>query len=308
MNFRFSILALTLLLAAACNSPTKPTVQNPPPPPPPPKVDNAPPVIGAFTVQGTRPNEPANFADVSEEVPVNAVVTDADSTGRVGDLEFFWTAGVGTFIGSGTSVVWKAPASIDAPTVVTLTLEVVETYSSEGKNVENRVTSSTTVSLHDSVKEVGDMAVQFLRDFSDTGIKDASYVMRNFEPTCYGTADETADVAQHILNYTVTKWRVEAPATTIAFGGSCPFRAPLRPGDACVQVRTFWASTANRNVYDIFGNLIFKPGDTSTASGVDQVVAMYYKNQNRWRLCASDFNGDDPPQTSLFSRVRGLVP
>ena len=112
-----------------------------------------PPKIGAFTVQGTRQNEPPNFADASEQVPVSLEVTDAESA--ISALKFNWSASVGTFIGSGRDVTWKAPSSVPVPSTVTPKLEVVETFASQGRNAENRVTGSTTVSLHDSHKRSG---------------------------------------------------------------------------------------------------------------------------------------------------------
>ena len=76
-----------------------------------------------------------------------------------------------------------APASSGAPRLspplipinASLTLTVIERYASvdaSGLPVtqENRVSKSITVSVHDSRKEVGDMARQFLLDFSDSSI------------------------------------------------------------------------------------------------------------------------------------------
>ena len=138
-----------------------------PPVDPGPVVNNTPPVIGAFTVQGTRNNEPPNFADVVRRGADHGEVTDAESP--IADLKFNWSSSAGgTFSGSGPEVTWKAPAEVDAPATVTLNVEVVETYTSQGKTVENKPTGSTTVSLHDSMKEVGDMARLFLLDFSDS--------------------------------------------------------------------------------------------------------------------------------------------
>ena len=139
MNHRHLALALAMSAlvgaAAACSSstPTNPSV-TPPPVDPGPVVNNTPPVIGKFTVQGTRKNEPPSFADVSEEVPVSVEVTDAESP--ISSLKFNWSPSVGTFSGSGQNVTWKAPAAVDAPTTVTLNVEVVETYTSQGKTVE----------------------------------------------------------------------------------------------------------------------------------------------------------------------------
>jgi hypothetical protein len=308
MRLRFIVTACALsVVSLSCGgTPTTPSPSLPVTTPP--VVNNTPPLIVKFTAQGLRPNEPPNFADLTEEVPISVDVTDLESS--VNDLKFNWSATVGSFSGTGPKVVWKAPASAATPVGVTLELEVVETYTSAGKATENRVTGSTTVSLHDSNKEVSDIARQFLLDFSDSSIRDVPYIMRNFEPTCYGTTDETGDVTKNRTDFTIMPgWRVELPVTSVAFGGSCPFRAPTRPGDACSQIRTFWKSTANRDLRDPSGALVLRQGQTTTASGVDQVAAKYYKDQGRWRLCASDFNGDDPPQTSLRALLlRGLVP
>ena len=302
------VVAALLALISCGGTPTVPSPSPSPTPTPDPGpiVNNAPPVIIGFTVQGSRNNEPASFADLSEEVVVTANVVDNETP--IGNLKFNWTASVGTFTGSGSKVTWKAPASATTPVLVTLNLEVVETYTSAGKSVDNKVTGSTPVSLHDSATEVGDMARQFLIDFSTSSLRDVTQIMRNFEPTCYGTADETSDVARNRTDFTIQAgWRVEAASTTVNFGSFCPFRN--RPGDACAQVRTFWKSQANRDIFDSGGTLALHQGDVTTASGVDQVAAKYYKDQNRWRLCASDFNGDAVPQTSLrILSLRGLLP
>src|SRR5438874_5881123 len=248
MNVRYFICTLALLLAVACGSNT-PTTPNPPDTGPP--VNNTPPVIGKFTVQGTRSNEPPNFADASEAVPVTVEVTDAES--QTSDLKFNWSSDAGTFSGSGPKITWTAPSSVSAPSTITLNLEVVETYTSQGKSVQNTVTGSTTLSLHDSAKEVGDMAVQFLKDFSDTSITDVPHIMRNFQAGCYGTADETAQVANHITDFDVLTGDVSQASTTVQFGGACPYR--LKPGDACAQVRVHWISRAKHNLYWPWGEL-----------------------------------------------------
>ena len=111
MNVRYSICTLALLLAVACGSDT-PTTPNPPDSGPP--VNNTPPVIGKFTVQGTRANEPPNFADASEAVLVTVEVTDAES--QVSDLKFNWSSELGTFSGTGSKITWTAPATVVAST------------------------------------------------------------------------------------------------------------------------------------------------------------------------------------------------
>ena len=119
-------------------------------------------------MQGTRVNEPPNFADLLEDVDVAATVTDVES--QPSTFTYNWTAPVGTFIGTGATVKWRAPAAAATPLNVILTLEVVETYTSQGQSVQNKVTRTATVRLHNSVLEVTDISRQFLLDFSDSSL------------------------------------------------------------------------------------------------------------------------------------------
>ena len=275
------ILALTVIALSCGDPPNNPgPIINPPPPP----VNNTAPVITSITVQGTRGNEPANFADVSETVPVTAAVTDVESNVEL--LQYNWTATLGTFTGTGARVSWVAPSTVGEPTLVTITLEVVERF---GTNQENKVSRTATVALHDSIKEVGDMARQFLLNFSDTNIKDASVIMRDFGtaaicPEPNEIVSERSDVINHYTNYRMIESTVGNAAVTVNFGGSCPYR--FKRGDACAVVPVMWNSVDLRtNVRD-------------RHSGNDIVAAAFSRADNRWFLCASDYN-----RLSSFSLV-----
>jgi hypothetical protein len=259
---------------AACGSPSGPGPVTPPPPPPP---ANALPIIESIKVTGRRARQPANFADLSETVDVVAAVHDDETP--VTDLEFQWTASVGRFEGSGASVAWIAPPSASTPVDVALTLKLVEKYGQPGgpKIYQHDVSSSANVSLHDSAKEVGDMAKQFLLDFSDSSIRDISHIMRNFQPGCYGTADETEQVTENRRRFRIIESQVNEPATTIAFGGVCPFQR--RAGDACSGVSVFWRS------------MDLELNAPRADAGTDWLAAFYYPDQRRWRLCDSTFDG-----------------
>src|SRR5918993_1337474 len=147
---------------------------------------NSQPVIESITVQGSRPRQPANFADLGESIAVSAKVRDAETP--VEQLVYAWTATAGTFTGTGANVTWQAPATAPVavegltPATVTITLTITEKFGHPGGplSFEQSVWNTVNVALHDSVKEVGDMSRQFLLDFSNTNIKDANYVMRNF--------------------------------------------------------------------------------------------------------------------------------
>jgi hypothetical protein len=128
--------------------------------------------------------------------------------------------------------------------------------------------------------------------------------MRNFEPGCYGTDDEAEDVADNRENFTILESNIGQPGTSVGFGGACTFRR--RPGDACSRVPVYWRSQARKDLYDSRGRLVLKKGEISIATGVDQMAAMYYSSQKRWRLCDSAF---DAGSTTLTGEgIRGLVP
>ncbi len=219
------LLSGLLVFGTACTStPSKPTPPDPGPGPGP-VVQNTPPTIGAFRAQGSRTGQPANFVDLGESIALSVTVTDPESAAS--GLTFNWASTSGTFSGTGPSVTWRAPASATTPMDVTLALEVVETYQSQGRNVENRVTGSTTVSLHNSIQEVSDLARQFLLDFSSSSLS-VDYVMRNFEPGCYGTEAEASDVTDNRQDFTIIESNIGAASTTVGFGGACSVQEPPR--------------------------------------------------------------------------------
>ena len=286
------LLIVLIALGGACGrSPSGPDSLNPPaggvPTPPPGPVTPPPnnvPVIETISVEGKRPHQPAGFANLGDTVDVAATVRDDETA--VDHLQYVWTASTGAFSGTGPRVTWQAPAEAPAtPAEVTLQLEIVERY---GQNdaFEHRVSAGASLVLHDSVKEVGDMARQFLLDFSDSNILDVGYIMRNFDPDCYGTATETEDVARNRREFVVTASSVGPATVTVDFGGVCPFRA--RPGDACVHVPVFWASKR------------LSDGASGAVRGTDQVAAIYRPSRREWRLCDSQFDGEVAPVLRAF--------
>ena len=274
------------LFLQACGGSTPPTQ---PPPPPPPVINppqNALPSIATITVQGRRPKQPARFADAREVIDVTAIVTDAETP--VADLMYQWSATAGTFAGTGRTVAWTAPDSVAAPTTVTITLKVVEQYGYPGqaKIYSQEVSATQTLSLHDSVKEVGDMSRQFLIDFSTTQIPPAytasnywAYIMRNFKaaacPQPGEVAAEREDVERHYNNFTMHNYRVDPASVTVNFGGVCAY-AGVR-GDACAAVGTLWDSTDRRD------------NTRRTTTGIDHISASYSSADSRWWLCSSYF-------------------
>ena len=103
--------------------------------------------------------------------------------------------------------------------------------------------------------------------------------MRNFQPGCYGTADETAQVKENRRRYQITASSVGAATSTVNFGGVCPYMA--RKGDACTRRpgRSGSHSTWHRN------------SAVERVTGTDWVASVYVPAQKRWWLCDSSFEG-----------------
>jgi hypothetical protein len=136
---------------------------------------------------------------------------------------------------------------------------------------EHRITGTSAVRLHNSIKEVSDLAAEFLLDFSKQ--LDPTFVMRNFTPTCAGTAAELGDVQNNQRNFVITSYTIGTPVTTANFTGTCPFRNVF--GDACAMVPVEWHSTIRAN------------GRAVWTRGIDHVTAILENDQ--WKLCASDY-------------------
>jgi len=241
------------------------------------QVTNQPPVIQSVTARGVKPNEPDNFADLSEEITVTATVTDAETTPD--RLVYEWSGTDGSFIGTGPSAKWRAPASGSTPFVANLKLTVVDRFqTTDGSGLpitfEHRVEKTFTVKVHDSMKEVGGMATLFLENFSKSSVAPA-VVMQDFLVGCYGTAEELGQVIDNRARFTITAYTVGPAAVTVNFGGVCAYNT--RAGDACSNSAVHWEST------------IKEDGSKTAVEGVDQVAAVY--RNSRWWLCDSQFNG-----------------
>jgi hypothetical protein len=242
---------------------------------------NPPPVITSFALQSTRSNAPSNFADVGEEVVATATVQDAETP--ISKLLFEWSAEGGTFTGTGASVRWRAPTGITTPAQLKVTVKVTEPLDGTSQSVS----STLTVRVHDSIKEITEMSVQFLRDFSEQVLSPEN-VVRNFYAGCPGRDSELADVSNNQTYYKINSYTIFSPTSAnINFGGTCPFRNKTGV-DGCVQTPVEWHAT-------------YKPtGLTETSKGTDQTTAVY--RNSRWWLCDSDFDGMTTRPFSTFIR------
>jgi hypothetical protein len=279
------------------------------------------PVIDGISVQGVRAREPANFADAGEALTIAAKVHDEETPAD--QLLYAWSATQGTFSGPGASVTWTAPASVAQPSAVTITLTVTEKYGAS-LQFQHSVEGTATLSLHDSVKEVGDMSRQFLLDFSDTTIKDANRIMQNFggAGTCPDPAEVAAERAQVIDHYTFFRmlaYRVDAASVTVGFAGSCPTVHGPKKGDACAYVGVMWDSIDTRDnshrpnagvdqIAAAYSSIDTRDNSHRPNAGVDQIAAAYSPKDARWFLCSSDYDGHLVSNPSVAVRYPGSAP
>jgi hypothetical protein len=242
-----------------------------------------PPVVTTITDIGSRPNEPAGFADQGETVTLVAAATDAQTPSSA--LTYLWT-GPGTFGSTTATTTWHLPSTVTpTPSPVAVTLTALDTYT-EGKVTHQSLSDPRTfvIQVHDSQDEILDMGQDFLTLFSQSNISTAD-VLHNFSATCdggQGRADEASDVDQdraiYIQDFSAFRISRRGPAT-INFQSSCvlPDGRVQNHVDACVSYAVHW-EVLRRST-----------GAREITNGVDYVSAVV--ENDAWRLCHSSFIG-----------------
>jgi hypothetical protein len=228
-----------------------------------PIAPNTSPVIRSIAAQGRRLRQPPAYADYGETIQVTLVVEDAESTAT--QLTYGWQQTCsGTFTGTGPQVEWTAPAMGTLPSMCTIQVTITD-----GPHV---VTSSIPVRVHNSVEEVGVLALEFLEEFAVSTIPAATTV-RNFSSSCPGKADELKDVEENRRDYIHVSHTYGAAKVTVAFGGMCK----TKTADACVITPVEWRST------------LIRTGQLEVATGISTISGVY--RDSRWWLCDSSADG-----------------
>ena len=269
---------VTVVLAAACgDSPSGPgPIVNPPPPPTP----NAPPVIDTVTVSASR-------VEADTEVTVTAAVRDAETP--LEQLAYEWKADAGTFTGTGASVRWRAPKGTQTPATYLLTLTVTETYgspTSAGVRPQHSVTaSSPEVRVHDSPREIGDMALRFLRLFANSSVSPDT-ALQEFSDSCSGKRAEKADLEDNRRDFDILSSSLNLTNARVSI--------PWARGDATVRCafssrRKFCPADAPPNC---------RVGTIESVEGNCNLTTVY--EQQRWLLCDSTFQGQLLPSMRGF--------
>jgi hypothetical protein len=237
---------------------------------------NTPPVV-AVVVKSSYPNAPAGYVDLTESALLTASVVDPDSTPD--KLSYEWTATSGTFTGTGMSVQWKPGSAGTA----TLTLLVIERYGPSNL-LENRVTTTARVTVHDGKKESGDLTTLFLTEFSNSSLA-AETVVRNFSSTycAPGRAEELQQIIVNRNQLVITSSTISPPSARLNFAGVCDgFKAPTS-GDACVTHSCEWISRYRSS------------GAVDHVKGTCQLTTVFDSAQDSWKLCWSLFDGVQVP-------------
>jgi hypothetical protein len=242
---------------------------------------NRPPMITGIRSIGSRPGQPAGFADQDETVTLIADATDAETP--VSALTFLWT-GPGTFGGTTATTSWHLPATVSpAPSPITVSVTAVETFV-EGKLTHTQTSDPKTfvMQVHDSQKEILDMGQDFLTLFSNSSVSTTD-VLHNFSTTCdggQGRADEKIDVdnnrALYVQDFSAFKISRRGPAM-INFHSACvlPDGRVQANVDACASYAVHWEVNKKST------------GAREITNGVDYVSAAL--ENNTWRLCHSSF-------------------
>jgi hypothetical protein len=268
VRLRNGVLACVLACAGAAGCGGSATNPTPPPPPPPPV--NQVPVIESIASDVQR-------AEVGTDVRFTATVRDPETP--VDRLIFEWAADSGTFTGQGASVTWRPADNASTPADFVIRLTVREQYGTAppgGQRPEHRVTAdSSPVRVHNSPKELGDMAMRFLNDFANSSVS-ADTCIRDFSDSCPGKKTEREQIADNRRDYQILSSSLslrEVSVATDRMSGrvrvDCAFTSRVL---ACVP----GTSVPNCAV-----------GATERVVGDCLLTAIY--QQNRWWLCDSTF-------------------
>lgn len=224
--------------------------------------------------------------EVDGELQLAAVVEDDETTPE--DLIYEWSAEwmarptdpkgfapaaiAGVFTGTGPRVRWRAPKGERTPATYQLTLTVIERYTvpnPDGTTAtkENRASAATGVDVNDSPRDVANLVLAFLEDFSNSNVSAESCV-RHFSNTCKkGKAEELEDIRQNRERYTIlsSRYRVDNVTVNSTFDFA-EIKAPCE-----------------------FTSRETRTGRTEVARGDCNFTAVY--GQRRWWLCESHFDG-----------------
>jgi hypothetical protein len=272
-RFRFALPAALAFVVACGGSPTDPEPVNPPPAP------NQAPNIDSITTSVQR-------AEIGDSVTVTASVRDAETP--VDQLIFEWSADNGTFSGQGASVTWRPADNAATPADVTIRLTVRDVYGSApagGTRPEHRVSASgNPIRLHNSQRELGELAMRFLNDFATSSVSPEACV-RDFSDSCGGKTDELSEIRDNRVTYDIVSSSLHLRGVSVATS-----RMSGNMNVDCAFTSRYKRCPPNTPNCQI--------GGLESVSGSCVMTAVY--EQNRWWLCQSNFQSSSG---IMYSRI-----
>lgn len=271
--------ALLLLALAACSNDSP--VQPGPMPQPQPQPANQAPVIESIAVSAQR-------VEADTEVTVTATVRDVETA--IDQLRFTWSADAGTFSGSGPSVRWRLPKGGSTPVEHTLRLSVVETYGPSGSLQHTVTGTSPAIRVHDSPKELGELALRFLQNFANSSVP-ADVAIRDFSDSCGGKRAERDDIEGNRRDFDVLSSRLSLSHARVT--------SPWARGEMTVRCEF----SSRRKNCPPGSPSSCRVGAIENVEGNCNMTAVY--EQQRWFLCDSTFDGRLVPiMQGFFGRER----
>lgn len=259
----------------------------------PPPVVNTPPQIKSITVSDTR-------VEVGTPITVTALVEDQETP--VANLTYTWSADTGTFTGTGAVVTWLAPADAKTPADYTLTLTVTEGYASGSLVIENKTSSTTSVHVNNSPKELADLSMRFLTDFANSSVSPEKCISEFSDVCGAGKQDELSNIKDNRHDFLIL-------ASTLR-----PTSVELAASRTSAKVHTFCSFTSrvitrepqSEGCTIVPGSCPFN--SVGTGEG-DCWTTNVYEN-GRWWLCESRYTGASTltPLMRAFFGIRREIP
>lgn len=210
---------------------------------------------------------------MATDVAITAVVEDADTP--LSDLNFIWSANVGTVTSTGTTATWRhAPGLLKGLDVI-ITLTVVNQFLTKENDQlvvrEFRVVGQAApFRVHDSVAELKELGRKFLIDlFGRSEISPAACLVDFSDngPCRAGKEAELSDLIAHRRDYVVLDRRMNGQQVTLT-----------------------GTNTARIDNDAWFMDRKVATGFVGTTSGNFPLTAVY--ESQRWWLCSSSFDDD----------------
>jgi len=237
----------------------------------PPPTANTPPSVTSITASAAR-------AEVGQAISLSATVQDAETP--IDNLTYNWTAPTGTFAGTGRNVTWTPGTDAATPGDFTITLTVIERYTSGSTAKENTASGTTTIHVNNSPKELADLSLRFLGNFSNSKVSPEQCVSE-FSDSCRGKKEELENVTDNRHDFEImasslrhTSLQINSSFTNATVHTACSFTSRV-----ITNSPQSGGCTANPSSC--------KLGSTQTVDGDCWTTNVY--ERGRWWLCDSHF-------------------